>query len=379
MPRIAACVATLLALACLATPSPTFAFNFILVGSGTDQHLNWYWEIGYPVSSCQSNPTPCGNISAVNGMFSNTANGQSFFAPGSSQSTTQGGVLSWVGEDSLKVTANASVRARVQEAGIFPQEGFAESWTAINVQDFPLIFLMQAEASDPPTTNLKIVPQLNGLFTHNTGPGCTSYVYLQMIQAVSVNGVRVTVDTLFTEWNYDDGADGQKAVQFPKGALNTVMVPDVPANSFIEVRLWSYTRARVTTPSVVFLVSDVIGGNPGSVGASMTVLAQPMGVVGVGASESPSSVLSLSASPNPTTGESRISYALPRAAPVRISIYDIAGHRVATLVDGFQEAGRQEVAWTGRTSGGQALSAGVYLIELVAGGERRMGKLAVAR
>jgi hypothetical protein len=102
-------------------------------------------------------------------MFSNTANGQSFFAPGSSQSTTQGGVLSWVGEDSLKVTANASVRARVQEAGIFPQEGFAESWTAINVQDFPLIFLMQAEASDPPTTNLKIVPQLNGLFTHNTG------------------------------------------------------------------------------------------------------------------------------------------------------------------------------------------------------------------
>src|SRR5262245_30332061 len=117
MPRIAAAVATLLALACLALPSPTFAFNFILVGSGSDQHLNWYWESGYPSVGCQSNPTPCGNISAVNGMFSNTTNGQGSFGQGSSQATIQGGVLSWVGDDSLKVTANTAVRARVAEAG----------------------------------------------------------------------------------------------------------------------------------------------------------------------------------------------------------------------------------------------------------------------
>jgi hypothetical protein len=60
MPRIAACVATLLALACLATPSPTFAFNFILVGSGTDQHLNWYWEIGYRSRAARAIPRRAG-------------------------------------------------------------------------------------------------------------------------------------------------------------------------------------------------------------------------------------------------------------------------------------------------------------------------------
>src|SRR5262245_64331304 len=100
--RRATCLA-LFGLALLATSSPARAFNFVLAGSGSDQHLNWYWESGYPSIGCQSNPTPCGNISAVNGMFSSTFSGQSFFGSGSSQATRSGGVLSWVGNDSLKV------------------------------------------------------------------------------------------------------------------------------------------------------------------------------------------------------------------------------------------------------------------------------------
>jgi hypothetical protein len=37
--------------------------------------------------------------------------------------------------------------------------------------------------------------------------------------------------------------------------------------------------------------------------------------------------------PNPTTGVTRIPFALPAGARVRLTIEDVAGRRVATLVD----------------------------------------------
>lgn len=370
-----------LTLASLAVSSPARAFEFILISGSSDQHLNWYWETAYPAKSCQSNPTPCGDIASVNGMFSSSFQSITNPGSGSNQVTLSGGELSWVGSDSLKVTATARIRARVAGAGIFPSIGNAESWDALNVRDFPLSFLMQAEPGDPPTTNLKITPTLAGHFDHVTAPGGTSEVFLQMLVDVKVNGLSVTGDTLFTQWSFDNGAGGTRTVEFPRGAVNTVMVPAVPANSFITITIWSYTRVRVTNPAIVFVVTEVLGSTSPGVGQGpvISVLAQPLGVTGVEPDVAATMDVSLAASPNPTPSGARIAYTLPRAAEVRLSIYDVAGQRVATLVDGFHLAGRREVAWNGRTSSGHVSSPGVYLIELVAGGERRVGKLVVAR
>jgi len=87
--------------------------------------------------------------------------------------------------------------------------------------------------------------------------------------------------------------------------------------------------------------------------------------------------LRLAARPNPSPGTARILYALPRTSRVRLSVYDVAGSRVATLVDGIEEAGRRELVWNGRDSRGEPLGPGVYLMELLTGAERTVGKLVI--
>lgn len=384
MPRLAARVNTagfLLALPwILVAAPPAHAFNFILISNGSDQHLNWHWEMGYNVQSCLTNPTPCGDIASVNGMFSSSFSANSGFSGnGSTQTTVSGGILSWTGDDSLKVVARAPVSARVSVNIVFPSAGYAESWAALHVRDFPLSFLMQAEPGDPPSTNLKVTPQLLGSFTHTTtGAGSWSHLFLQTLVHVAVNGVKATADTLFTEWEYADGNGGTRNLEFPKGGLNTVMLPDVPANSIITIALWSYARPYVTAPGLSGALAQITSTSPYGNGPAISVVAQPMGVVGVGQRPKMESI-ALRALPNPSPGAVKIRYALPRAADVRLSIYDVTGHRIATPVRHEESAGDHEATWSGRTDRGDPLPAGVYLVELLAGSERRVVKLVLMR
>src|SRR5262249_25823622 len=55
----------------------------------------------------------------------------------------------------------------------------------------------------------------------------------------------------------------------------------------------------------------------------------------------------LSVHPNPSIGPTTIEYSLPRAAPVKLRVFDIAGREVARLVDGVQPAGRHVANWSG--------------------------------
>ncbi len=66
--------------------------------------------------------------------------------------------------------------------------------------------------------------------------------------------------------------------------------------------------------------------------------------------------------PNPFNPTTTIGYALPRPEYVRIVVYDVLGHRVATLVDGPQAAGTHEVSLNASD-----LPSGTYLYELTAG------------
>jgi hypothetical protein len=63
--------------------------------------------------------------------------------------------------------------------------------------------------------------------------------------------------------------------------------------------------------------------------------------------------------PNPFNATTSISYTLAEAGNVNLSVYDISGRRVATLVDGYQEAGEHSVSW--EASG---VSSGVYFYKL---------------
>lgn len=73
------------------------------------------------------------------------------------------------------------------------------------------------------------------------------------------------------------------------------------------------------------------------------------------------------ASPNPFNPKTAIAYDLPHASAVRLSIFDVEGRQVRTLVSTQQAAGRYGVVWDGKDDRGAAASSGVYFYRLDAG------------
>lgn len=72
----------------------------------------------------------------------------------------------------------------------------------------------------------------------------------------------------------------------------------------------------------------------------------------------------LPAYPNPFRASTRIAFAVPTGGPARLAVFDIAGRRVRTLLEGPVEPGRTEADWDGRDSGGRTVGAGIYFVEL---------------
>jgi hypothetical protein len=67
--------------------------------------------------------------------------------------------------------------------------------------------------------------------------------------------------------------------------------------------------------------------------------------------------------PNPSRGSTTISFTLPVGGRVSLEIVDIAGRRIATLVDRTMEAGPHHYVWDGRGAEG-GVPPGVYLCRL---------------
>ncbi|HDQ99080.1 MAG TPA: T9SS type A sorting domain-containing protein [candidate division WOR-3 bacterium] len=89
--------------------------------------------------------------------------------------------------------------------------------------------------------------------------------------------------------------------------------------------------------------------------------------------------LEVAARPNPFGNRTSISYAVPRAGNVSLTVYDVAGRPVRTLVNGRQNAGRYSVNWDGRSEAGDEVAAGIYFYTLTAGQASTTSKLTVVR
>ncbi len=65
--------------------------------------------------------------------------------------------------------------------------------------------------------------------------------------------------------------------------------------------------------------------------------------------------------PNPFNPETVISFDVPKASHVKLTILNILGQQVAVLVDDFRTAGRHQVTWRGTDRNGTPVSSGIYL------------------
>ena len=72
--------------------------------------------------------------------------------------------------------------------------------------------------------------------------------------------------------------------------------------------------------------------------------------------------------PNPFNPVTTIAYGLPEASDVTITIYNIMGQQVATLVENQQEPGYYFIRWNSQNDYGIPVSAGIYLYQIRARG-----------
>ena len=79
--------------------------------------------------------------------------------------------------------------------------------------------------------------------------------------------------------------------------------------------------------------------------------------------------------PNPFNPATKFSYSLVRKGKVNISVFNILGQKVTTLVDGERDAGVYEEVWTGQDDAGQAVASGVYFYKLVTDGFEQTRKM----
>jgi len=83
--------------------------------------------------------------------------------------------------------------------------------------------------------------------------------------------------------------------------------------------------------------------------------------------------------PNPFNPTTTISIGLPAEGHVTLTVYDIGGRRVRTLVDAVIPAGTRSFTWDGRDSRGQLVASGVYFYRMTTEGFQQTRKMLLVK
>lgn len=87
-------------------------------------------------------------------------------------------------------------------------------------------------------------------------------------------------------------------------------------------------------------------------------------------------------SPNPFVlerGSMALRFTIARGGPVRLAVLDLAGRRVANLVDESLAAGAHSASWDGRDASGARVGAGIYLVRIVTAEGSEQRRISVVR
>jgi len=150
------------------------------------------------------------------------------------------------------------------------------------------------------------------------------------------------------------------------GALD----PSYPVNgrSIVRLPLLQHEPEILATGAAGAIVSwmDTRNGIASNIFALQVLQAGPVGVPDpVG----PDGISFARPNPNPVRGPMTFRYALPRAAAVRLAIFDVTGRQVRVLVSDANASGAHAINWDLRDERGALVGAGTYFARLAV--ERR--------
>jgi len=127
---------------------------------------------------------------------------------------------------------------------------------------------------------------------------------------------------------------------------------------FIDLRMLSYEFVilEVNGASCAFGLDDIYWDGGGAV----SVIENEFG-------KNPTKFNLQNNFPNPFNPITKLRYELPENSFVNITIYDLLGKQVRTLINQTQDAGFKSVIWNATNDYGKPVSAGVYLYQIQAG------------
>jgi len=83
--------------------------------------------------------------------------------------------------------------------------------------------------------------------------------------------------------------------------------------------------------------------------------------------------------PNPFNPVTSITFFLEESVPVTLEIYNAAGQRIRSLIDGERAAGDHQAIWDGKNNGGRPACSGVYFYKLKAGKSSEIKRMILLR
>jgi hypothetical protein len=83
--------------------------------------------------------------------------------------------------------------------------------------------------------------------------------------------------------------------------------------------------------------------------------------------------------PNPFNPSTTINYNIPTTGKVNLSVYNIKGQLVRTLVDENRQAGDHSVTWHGVDNNNNSVASGVYFYKLEANGTQEMKRMVLIK
>jgi hypothetical protein len=159
-----------------------------------------------------------------------------------------------------------------------------------------------------------------------------------------------------------------------RGAVSIALTAGLPAiaHLWVGIQFTSATAGLIIndTPSVgsshdLYLENGGyywFGGDP-KANFGLRIIGAPVSV-SVGDAPAVERMSLAPPDPNPFRDETLLGFTLADRGAVRLEVWDVAGRRVRTLVDGVREAGPQSVRWSGGDDAGRTVGAGVYFVRL---------------
>lgn len=105
---------------------------------------------------------------------------------------------------------------------------------------------------------------------------------------------------------------------------------------------------------------------PGWSGAKCIYLTTPSGVNDITGDALPTKYELRQNYPNPFNPSTKIQFDLPKPSHVKVTVFNVLGQAVATLVDESMTPGKKEVTWDGNSQTGVKVSSGMYFYKIVA-------------